>query len=315
MKNISYEQIAPLISHYETRGSQVLAIFTCPVSGTQVQSSAHVRQKQSLSNNISNSAQRSISYGIQNTVSQVIRDLFGYNLFGRVAGDIARQTVQHVTTQTNNQLSRSETQEGIVEAFQKVQSKFTWDGTRFISSTEAATYISLFTQQLTSFPIKNSYDKRILARLMTEMIISDGEIDQEEEMLFFDLVDPELGTLEDFKNYPPLSLQELHNVTQGGVRKTMLMVIWALALCDENFEESERRLLFYYAKGLKIEGTDLRNIQNAAQDFILQQYLARVYGNGMTQPKRDAFIFFAHKLGIPKDIALTAEANYQKQMS
>ena len=314
MKQISYDQVAPLVSHHETRGRQVLVMFTCPVSGTQIQSSAHVQQQRSLSNNISNSAQRSISYGIQNTVSQVIRDLFGYNLFGRVAGDIARQTVQHVTTQTSNQLSRSEVQEGIIAAFQKIQSKFTWDGSRFISTQEASSYISLFTQQLTSFPIQKNYDKRILARLMTEMIISDGDIDQEEELLFFDIVDPELGTLEDFKNYPPLSLQELHNVTQGGIRKTMLMVIWALALCDENFEEAERRLLHYYAKGLNIEGPDLRNIENAAQDFILQQYLARVFGNGMTQQKRDAFVFFAHKLGIPKDVALTAEANYQKQM-
>ena len=315
MTQISYDQIAPLVSHHEIRGRQILAMFTCPVSGTQIQSSAHIQQKQSLSNSISNSAQRSVSYGIQNTVSQVIRDLFGYNLFGRIAGDVARQTVQHVTTQTSNQLSKSEVQEGIVIAFQKIQSKFTWDGTRFISTQEASSYISMFTQQLSSSPIQNAYDKRILARLMTEMIISDGDIDQEEEMLFFDLVDPELGTLEDFKNYPPLSLQELHNVTQGGVRKTMLMVIWALALCDENFEESERRLLLYYAKGLKIESTDLLSIQNAAQDFILQQYLARVFGSGMTQKKRDAFISFAHKLGISKDVALTAEANYQKQIS
>ena len=54
---------------------------------------------------------RSISYGIQNTVSQVVRDVFGYNLFGRVAGDIARQTVRQVTTQSSNQLSTSEVQD------------------------------------------------------------------------------------------------------------------------------------------------------------------------------------------------------------
>ena len=59
----------------------------------------------------------------------------------------------------------------------------------------------------------------------------------------------------------------------------------------KNFDESERRLLHYYAKGLKIDNTDLQNVQESAQDFILQQYLARVYGTGMTTQKRDVYIF------------------------
>ncbi len=313
MKNLSYEQIAPLVTHHETRGRQVLVKFTCPISGTEFQSSAHVRKEQSMSNTIANNAQRSISYGIQNAVSQVVRDVFGYNLFGRVAGDIARQTVRQVTTQSSNQLSTSEVQKGIIAAFESVYSKFTWDGTRYISSQEAITHIPLFTQQLTAFPITKPYDKRVLARLMTEMIISDGDVGTEETYLFNSLIDPEMGTFEDYKNHAPLSLQELQSVSPGNIRKTILMVVWAVALCDENFDESERRLLHYYAKGLKVDNTDLRHVQEAAQDFILQQYLTRVYGTGMTKQKRDVFVFFAQRLGIAKDVALRAEVNFQKQ--
>ena len=77
MKNITYENIAPLVHHQETRGRQVLVIFSCPLSGTQIQSSARVVKERNLSNTLSSSAQRSISYGIQNAVSHVIRDIFG----------------------------------------------------------------------------------------------------------------------------------------------------------------------------------------------------------------------------------------------
>jgi hypothetical protein len=315
MKNISYEQIAPLVTHHEIRGRQVLVKFTCPVSGMEIQSSAHVHKEQSMSNSITNSAQRSIAYGIQNAVSQVVRDVFGYNLFGRVAGDVARQTVRQVTSHTTNKLSSQEVQKGILASFESVYSKFTWDGTRYISAQQGPTHIPLFTQQLIAFPIVNQYDKRVLARLMTEMIVSDGDVGIEETYLFNSLIDPELGTFEDYKDNAPLSLQELQSVSSGGIRKTMLMVVWAMALCDEYFDETERRLLHYYAKGLKIDGSDLRNVQEGAQDFILQQYLSRVYGTGMTKQKRDVYIFFAQKLGVSKDVALTAEVNYQKQMT
>ena len=63
IENIIYEKSiirtnGPLVTHlYETRGRQVLVKFTCPVSGTEVQSSAHVRKEQSMSNTIANNAQ------------------------------------------------------------------------------------------------------------------------------------------------------------------------------------------------------------------------------------------------------------------
>ena len=161
MNNITYEHIAPLVNHHETRGQQVLVIFTCPNTGTQVQSSARVSKERNLSNTVASSAQRSISYGIQNVLSHAIRDIFGYNIFGRVASDVARQTVRQVSSLQNNQLSKTDIQRGIVLAFESVNTKFMWDGNRYVLAQDSKQSISLFSQQISSFPIDNSYDKKI----------------------------------------------------------------------------------------------------------------------------------------------------------
>ena len=68
---------------------------------------------------------------------------------------------------------------------------------RYISA-KRVTHIPLFTQQLTAFPITH-LRQRVLARLMTEMIVSDGDVGAEETYLFNSLIDPEMGTFEDYR--------------------------------------------------------------------------------------------------------------------
>ena len=71
----------------------------------------------SVGSRIQQSAQRSFMYAAQNALSQVIRNMFGYNVFGRVASDVTRQTMYATMNNSNRNLSAAEQQQAVIQAF------------------------------------------------------------------------------------------------------------------------------------------------------------------------------------------------------
>ena len=119
--SINYAQIQPLIAQVDVSNRSVRVNFRCPITGEQVQSSHTIRQQQ---RGVTSTIERSLMYGVQNAISQTIRSVFGYSIFGRIAGDIARQGVYNAQRNSRNSLSESEKQQAIVAAFQSVSSRF-----------------------------------------------------------------------------------------------------------------------------------------------------------------------------------------------
>jgi transcription elongation factor Elf1 len=131
---ITYASIAPLITDQTAEQSTLKVTFTCPVSGEVVSSSATMRHTEG----IASAAKRSVASNLGWSVMRSVRQALGYNMAGRVAGDVARQAASSAGDKI--QYGRKEKEAAAVEAFQRVASQFTWDeaGGRFVHQSAGA---------------------------------------------------------------------------------------------------------------------------------------------------------------------------------
>ena len=208
MPQPTQENIAPLIADLQSSGRSVRVVFRCPVSGDQVNASHSVTGRPAASSQMMNSAKRSMMYSLQSAVSTAIRDVFGYNMVGRVASDVARSAVRSATQNTSsNSLSASEQRAAALEAFKKVSSRFVWDSNRghWISAKAAQELLSPFERQLGEHPVSHNYDRTVLARMLVEVARADGRLSNEENTWLTDFIAPDLGSVRDLAARPPLS--------------------------------------------------------------------------------------------------------------
>jgi hypothetical protein len=317
MPQPTHDNIAPLIADLQSSGRSVRVIFRCPVSGDQVSSSHSVSGRPAASSQIMNTARRSMMYSLQSAVSSAVRDVFGYNMVGRVASDVARSAV-HSATQgtTSNSLSAAEQRDATLEAFKKVSSRFVWDSTRghWISSKAAAELLSPFERQLGEHPVSHNYDRSVLARMLVEIARADGRLSNEENTWLTDFISADLGSVRDLAARPPLTAAELGEASAGGVRQTMLMVAWTLALADEDFADAEQSLLQGFSQGLRLSSSQIQAARAAAQGYILDQVLERMFTwGGHDSTARQQLMALAGRLGMSQQEAQVAEARYQRR--
>ena len=313
---ITYDNIAPLIQNVQVQGRTVQVLFVCPVSQTQVQARYNVPIDNGMGARIQQTAQRSFMYAAQNALSSVIRDVFGYNLFGRVASDVARQTVSSAASNQNRNLSAAEQQNGVIKAFESVSSRFAWDPNRnsFISASALKDALSPFELQLQQAPIQHQYDRMILSRMLVEMAMADGTLSNQEESWLVDFLDPNLGSIEMLRSRPPISAAEFSQVSNGAVRESILMLVWSLAICDEDFAQQEQQLLQRFASNLGLSSSSIEKVKLASQDYILSQALEGMIGwGGHDQFARQKLFELAGKIGVSQNDALMIEARFQRR--
>jgi len=255
-------------------------------------------------------------YAAQNAISQAIRSVFGYNVFGRVASDVARQTVYSAATNQNNSLSGAEQQQAIVKAFESVSSRFAWDPKRnsFISASAIQDALSPFDLQLQRAPIQHQYDRMILARMLVQIAMADGVMAQQESNWLAEFLDPSFGDVDSLARRPPISGPEFSQVSAGPVRETMLLITWTLALADEDFAAQEQQLLRTFAQSLGLQSAAIQKVRSAAQDYILSQAMEAMFGwGGHDQFTRQKIFELAAKVGMSQQEALMAEARFQRR--
>ena len=316
MQQVTYDSIAPLIQDVQTQGRSVLVLFVCPVSQAQIKARYNMPRNHSATSRIQQTAQRSFMYAAQNALSQAIRSVFGYNVFGRVASDVARQTMYSATNSQRNSLSAAEQQQAIIKAFESVSSRFAWDPKRnsFISASAIQDALSPFDLQLQSGPIQHQYDRMILARMLVQMAMADGVLAQAESNWLAEFLDPSFGDIDSLSRRPPISGAEFSQVSAGPVRESMLMLTWTLALADEDFAVQEQQLLKQFAQGLGLQNASIQKIRSAAQDYILSQAMEAMFAwGGHDQFARQKVFEMATKIGMSQQEALMSEARFQRR--
>jgi len=312
----SIEAINPLVADMKIQGRNVNIIFQCPISGQQFPARHYQKQDQSIGGQALKSTQRSVMYAIQNTVSQLLRNIFGNGVVGRTAGNVARQTVYATSRNMQNSLSSKEKQQAILAAFQSVSKNFTWDDNRgqWLASQALKDSLSAFDQQRTQFPVQHPYDLQILSRMLVEVAMVDGTITKEENEWLTNMLNPANGTIEAIASRPKLSPAELSEVSAGSVRETILMLAWTLALCDEDFAASEKQLLMFYGQSLQLSAIQIGQIQSKAQQYILENALEYMFAwGGQDQFARQNILQLATKIGLSQREAMEVEARFQRR--
>lgn len=316
MNPMSYQAITPLIVDLNVQGRSVNVVFQCPLSGEKKSARQHVSQKRTMGSQIQKSVQRNTMYAVQNMLSQVIRSVFGYNMIGRVASDVTRQTVYSANNAVRNSLSKSEKEQAVINAFQSVSRQFTWDkaNQRWISAKVAKDSLSPFEQQQQQFPVSHPYDLQILSRMLVEIANSDGRISREEGEWLMNMLDPNHGSIDTILSRPRLTPAELQQTSKGAVRETMLMLVWALALCDEEFAVQEKQLLQNFASSLGLSASQTRAIQKRAQMYILDNAMETMFSwGGHDNFARQNVLGLAQRIGLSQNDALEAEAQFQRR--
>ena len=319
MNRYTLQYIEPLIADIQEHGRSLQIVFECPVSGTQVPSRATAARNNSTSNQLKKTTERSMMYAVQRGLSQVIRDVFGHSTLGRVASDITRQTVSSASSQVINRLSKQEKEETIVEAFKGVERQFSWNEEKrlWIASIAVAEIFSDFERQKQQYSVAHPYDIQVLSRMMVEISMADGHLIKSEREWLMLLLNPAQGTLEQIAQFPPLSNPELANCSSGGVRVTMIMIAFAVAMCDEHLDQQELLLLQAMANGLGLSAAEQMNAKKWAQTYILEKAIEyiNISSRGNLRTARGLILTLASKIGLSETDALTIEAKVKRRQS
>jgi len=237
---------------------------------------------------------------------------------GRLATQAAATAMRQATTTRAGpaSLSQSEQNTAIVEAFRSVGSQFIWDAnnSRWISARAARDLMSAFELQLADGPVEQPYDRQVLARMLVEIASADGTLVEAERAFMTEFLSPDVGSLESLLERPPLTSAELGSTTRGPVRGTLVMLASILALSDEDFDPAESARLDAYAHGLSLAAPQAAAMREAAQGFLLDQALDRMFSwGGHDAHAREQLYTLADKLGLSRDKAEMAEARFQRR--
>lgn len=308
-----HDAIAPLVSYQRPQGRHLMVTFTCPVSGTHVQSRWTAPQSTGIGAAVASQAKSSLVYEVRRQVLVMIRQTMGYSFAGRMATSVASTAMNNLpgTTSGAPSLSGSQQQQGLVEAFKAVAGQFVWAGDRWVHRSAAGQVQNQMDQQLSAAPVASGYDRLLLARMMVEVAGAHGGVSPEEQSHLSDVLDPELGSLESLMSRPPLTGAELAEASPGPVRETLLSAVWALALCDEHEDQAEFELLSRYASALGVKPEGARQL---AQSYVMDQAFERAFAyGGHDRAARQQLVSLGQRIGMSRAEVERAEAKYQKR--
>jgi uncharacterized tellurite resistance protein B-like protein len=254
--------------------------FRCPVQGTEVSASAPLRKDDSLGSRVADRTKRRIGWGMKSALASTVRRAVGYGMAGSVASSAVYGATEGVGN--NQSFSEAEQQAAIVQAFESVRSQFAWDAAnnRFISAEAAGATQPELTRHLEAAPVVAPYDRGVLARMMAEIAAADGNLEADERNFFSYFITPDMGSLDEIVQRPPLSAAELAESSAGPVRETMLMLCWSLALSDGEVEAEEAARLAQLAEGLAIPKPRADELKGYAQAYLVDSSLGAVYSTG-----------------------------------
>jgi hypothetical protein len=316
--NLSFQAISPLIAHKEVRGRNLEITFRCPISGEEHKARHNVPVDRSTGAQVKRRVEQSMAWSVRSAVANTLRSVFGTGMVGRIAGDAAWAVLSEVGRNSGeSSLSSAEEQAGILAAFEQVRPRFAWDPHKnaWVSAKAAQELLGDFERQLQQHPPTHPYDRHIMARMLVEIARSDGRLGDEEAGWLTECITPDLGSTAELAARPPLTSAELGTCSPGGIRESLLLMAWTMALLDEELAQAEQARLKMYAQGLGLPGPRVEAVRRMAQRWILDQALERMIAwGGHDAHARDSLFQLADRIGVPRAEAEAAEAELQRRL-
>ena len=304
------EQIEPLIISQEQEQRKLFMEFGLPGAGPdEIYEVQHtIKRARDAGSRIKERMTRTgVMYARRGAVRAVRRGIGG-GIAGRMVGQTMNQASREVRPEQN--ASQKEVNQAVIEAFEKVAKYFHWDEA---SETWGKPGIppppppkSPFEEQLAANPIADPHDKNIFARVMAELAYADGHIAPEEAEFFKEIIPPDQPNLDVLAKADPVSTIEAQEVTEG-VKGTIYMFAWVIALIDLDLDGVEEELLMEYADVFKLTDASRQELTKHAKYFVLEK-------NIDPDIPRDELFQIATKIGLSNDDAERCRIAYKRRV-
>ncbi len=321
MSMLTYEAIKPLIVEETPSGDSLLFVFQCPLSGVQVPSQHDFPKPKGAGASAKKTIFRSLLTFVQTGIKTAGKALFGKSKMGKMATNIAKSSVKAVGKDAIKAriFNAKEKRFGAIEAFRAVQGQFLWDGFRsmWLARAEAGRFISDLQQQVATSGLMEVYDRRVAARVMVEVAEADSRMSPAEEDFLIRFLGADHHTVGEIMTRPPLTDAELDLLTAGELRVTVLMMAWVMALSDGQLSMSQNQALQTFGMRLGLGPEQINDAAIKARTYMVEEVMRGLYVgvdayNDATRKKAYAF---AGQIGMKRDEAEVAEANFLKRIS
>lgn len=298
---VTYEALRPIIVREELDRSTMHCVFS--VEGQEFESNATVRKSSETGNRVRNIATRSVLRQVRSTFNRVLRRALGGGVVGSIGQQMSNTVISDKTREFS--FSKADKEAAVVKAFQKISANFYYDeqSDRWKLSGE----LSQFETKLQSNPLEDSYDRRVMARMLVELASADGDVSEEERDFLDSFLTADTGFYDELVHEDELSPIEMDEVSSLA-KETVFMVAAALAMSDQDFSEGEKDKLMEYADMLSLSADKVRELTRIGQIYILENAIAM---SGMMT--RDEIFELADQIELSHDDAERASIRFQKR--
>ncbi len=302
------EQIEPLIVTQELEDRKLYLEFALPGSDEIYDVNHTVKKSRDAGSRIKDRMTRTgVMYARRGAVRAVRRGIGG-GIAGRMVGQTMNQASREV--KPGQGATQKEVDAAVVEAFEKVAKYFEWNestqewGKPGIPPPPPPK--SPFEEQVAANPIADAHDKNIFARVMAELAYADGHIAPEEAEFFKEIIPGDQPGLDVLAKSDPVSSIEAQEVTEG-VKGTIYMFAWVIALIDLDLDSVEEELLMEYADVFNLTDAVRNELTKHAKYFVLEK-------NIDPDIPRDELFQIAGKIGLGNDDAERCRIAFKRRV-
>lgn len=303
-KALQLAAIRPLVAMSRIDGRHLHVVFRCPTTGRS--ETVHWRSPPTGTSALTAELQAtSTLYGVRTQVNGLVRSFLGYGAIARLARQAADVTL--AGGHPHAQLTVDEEEQALVSAFRSIQTHFEWTGLSWVHRLDEPSRI----EQRAGVDGLTAYDHDVAARMVVAVARAHGGISPEERGHLLEIFEDSLETL---LARPPLTDAELAQTTRGPARRSILGLVWSIALSDERFDPAEEALLERFGRALGLDREERIALQLEAQTFVLDSFLDRALAWGAHDAAtRTQFLQLAGRIGVDEAAALRIEARWQRR--
>jgi len=322
--DFSYEEISKYVLDYQIDGNRVVVEFQND-AGEVFDSSAIIKRSKTITSQVSKKVGRMAKSQARRHASRMVRSALGGGMLGRIGSQVVRSGVNSVETPGGDNHSQENINEAIAKSFRRVSRNFTIKSAnqrvsgreRRMANTDrrgrqversASRVADLsFQDHLSKYPISNLFEQDIMSRLLVSVAQADGRIGEDERGFISELLPKKIGTISDIAGRGDISSVEAEEL-DSNVKKSIMLLAWAVALVDFELSPSESRKLNEYAS---LFGFDHAQV-SAISDMAKYETMSSVMDPLMS---KDALYDAAEGIGLDQNEAERMLIKFKKSVT
>lgn len=329
----SYPDIEQYLVNYQIDGKQINCEFRTP-NGEIYEASATINASKSVGNKIQQEVARVAKRNARRQTNKLIRGVLG-GTAGRIGSRVARSAIGNIGSNKEYSFSTADKEEAIVKAFGRVSRHFESGSSERVRRERPERRErpprgerrergrdrgrdrdrrgrdtdrggdSEYENQIFNNPVENGFEQEILARLLVELASADGRITSDEREFLSGTIPPRFGSIEDLQGKGSISKIEAEELSSG-VKETIYLLGWAMALADYDVDPSETRKLLTYGELFGIPDHRKEELAMMAKNYCLEQAIT-------ADTTREELFNLSDGMDMSRDSAERCMINYKKK--